>query len=61
MLYTGHWTVGWSDLALLAIFENGHYVLPIRYIFVSPIPKIRRIWLRAATFSFIQLKFKIPS
>ena len=38
--YAVYWTVGWSDLALLAIFENGHYVLPIRYIFVSPIPKI---------------------
>ena len=34
------WLVGWSDLALLAIFENGHYsILPIRYILKSPIPK----------------------
>ena len=29
-----HYTVGWSDLALFAIFKNG----PIHYIFISSFP-----------------------
>ena len=35
--------LGWSDITLFAISETGT-TLPISYIFMSPIPKKRRIW-----------------
>ena len=39
--------IEYCDKDLLAIFENGHYMMPIRTIFMSPIPKNRRILPRA--------------
>ena len=45
--------VGWSDIELFAIFENGHYMLPIRYILWVQIQKIGEIdRARVAKFPF---------
>ena len=38
--------IGWSDQAIFAIFENGHYAAD-QDIFMSPIPIDRQIWERA--------------
>ena len=66
--------VGWSDIELFVILENGHYAADNQvYFFMSPISKTQRIWLRARQSFYSQkitgtLKinfcfenFKIPS
>ena len=42
-------TLGWSDLDLFSIFENGHYAADEVHTFMIPSPKNRRIWPRAYT------------
>ena len=50
----------WYTVVFLAIFKNGHHcMLPIRYIFMSPIPKHRRIWPRARAVHG-RLRFHFP-
>ena len=44
--------VGWSYIEFFCDFrKRALYMLPIRYIFMSPIKKNRQIWPRAAKFS----------
>ena len=38
----GHWTVGWSDIALFAIFENVHIAADQVYIYMSSFSKHHR-------------------
>ena len=50
-------TLGWSDLDLFSIFENGHYAADEVHTFMIPSPKNRRIWPRA--YSACAAKFSL--
>ena len=45
-------TVGWNDIELFVRFSKTGTMLPFRFIFLSPIPKNRRILPSAARQSF---------
>ena len=59
LLCTGQAELGWSDLALFVIFENGKIAADQVY-FLYKIPKNMRIFLFLFTFSSLKIKEDIP-